>query len=321
MIELPRRLLVGFAIAFSLYFPLAGFLNIDSFANRGWGLAAAILYVAAVIPSICAYPGLTLPRAQAIFNLIAASLVPLFVNQRLSPADAQSFGAWYVGGVGMLLAVTAVREHPLVAWLGMLSLTSQIIIWGSPTIVLQIGLVGSLLFVAAGQGIARGLRLASTELKEYPKQARLSAAASASATASRLERKRLVEGALQDAVPTLKYLVSRQGHLTQDDKKEALMLEAQLRDEIRGRSLIDRRTRAAAKAARLRGVTVAMLDDGGLSDASQVEIVSLRGQIVEALNSVAAGQVTVRAVSGEPWRVTILATRSGVTAPDLWLRL
>ena len=321
MLELPRKLLAGFALAFSLYFPLAGFFQIDNFENRGWGLAALIIYLTAMIPSICLYSHLALPRTQAVFNLVAATLVPLFVNQNLSPESAQTFGAWYVGGIGVLLAVTAVREHPLVAWLGVLSLTSQLIIWGSPTILLKVGLVGSVLYVAAGQGISFGIRSASTQLKEYTSQASASAAASASATATRLERKRLVESALQDAVPTLKYLVSRQGNLTEDDKKEALMLEAQLRDEIRGRNLIDRRTRAAAKAARLRGVTVVLLDDGGLNDASQVELVSLRGKIVEALNSVKAGQVTVRAVSGEPWRVTILATRSGVTAPDLWLRL
>jgi len=321
MLDLPRKILVGFAVAFSLYFPLVGFLNVTDYRQRILGLIAVILYLIAVLTSSTLYKPLEIPRIQGLFNLLVAILVPILVNQRLSPADAQSFGAWYVGALGVLLAITAVRGHPLLAWVGLLSLGIQLSIWGSPAILLQVGFVGAALYVAAGQGIAQGLRSADSQFDTYMRAAQEAAATSARNTATRLERKRLVEAALQEAVPTLKYLVSRRGRLSEHDKKEAWILEAQLRDEIRGRDLVDNAIRLATKSARLRGVTVSLLDDGGLQGCTDKQLSDFRKQIVKALNSIESGQITVRAVRGEAWRVTILATRAGVTAPDLWLRL
>jgi len=321
MLDLPRKILVSFAVAFSMYFPVVGFLNVSDYKHRILGLIAVILYLTAVLTSSTLYKPLEIPRVQALFNLMVSILVPILVNQRLSPADAQSFGAWYVGGLGVLLAITAVRGHPLLSWVGVLSLGLQLIIWGSPAILLEVGFVGATLYVAAGQGIAQGLRTADSQFDAYIQQAEVAEATSSRNTATRLERKRLIEAALQEAVPTLKYLVSRRGRLSEKDKKEAWILEAQLRDEIRGRELVDNSIRLATKAARLRGVTVALLDDGGLQGCTEKQLSHFRKQIVKAVNSVAAGQITIRAVRGEAWRVTILATRPGVTAPDIWLRL
>jgi len=43
-------------------------------------------------------------------------------------------------------------------------------------------------------------------------------------------------------------------------------------------------------------------------------------KVAGAINSVVAGKVVVRSPRGEKWVVTVMATRPGTEAPDLWLK-
>jgi hypothetical protein len=99
-----------------------------------------------------------------------------------------------------------------------------------------------------------------------------------------------------------------------------MQLEARLRDDIRGRDLVNEEVRLATRNARERGVEVVLLDEGGLTNISQIELNNILGKVSGAINSVAAGKIVVRSPRGESWLVTVIATRSGTEAPDLWLK-
>jgi hypothetical protein len=118
----------------------------------------------------------------------------------------------------------------------------------------------------------------------------------------------------------LKTIEAKNGKLTDSEKSEARLLEAALRDEIRGRELINDEVRSAARAARKRGVEVVILDEGGVDQMSPAEKSEILGKVCASINEVEQGRITLRAPVGEAWRVTLVATRPGVAKPDVWLK-
>jgi hypothetical protein len=115
--------------------------------------------------------------------------------------------------------------------------------------------------------------------------------------------------------------VNSKGKLTSEQKSQAALAEVTLRDEIRGRDLISPRLRDAVRAARLRGVEVILLDEGGL-DGQDPDLVSrLLNDVANSVEGVQRGKITIRAVKGEAWLITVLVTDSPSDPPVLWLRL
>ena len=109
--------------------------------------------------------------------------------------------------------------------------------------------------------------------------------------------------------------------LSSHEQVEARLLEAALRDEIRGRDLLNERTRQAIDSARRRGVAVNVLDEGGLAEFSPEAREGLLDQVADALDQVTSGRVTIRSPRDERWQVTIAAFEDASNAPKLWLRL
>lgn len=321
MIYIPRWAVALSALIFASYDTVVGAIWLTQYRNPTVGAVALAIYTVCVVLSIAFYPGERLPKGQAWVNLGAAIVVPILVNSQIDTEVAGTFATWYVGAIGILLTATAVRGYRLVPWLGLANLFIQVVIWGGWGFVMNSGIVGAFLFVAAGQGLSQGIRVTSRSAQEYREQATRLAAESTEATVSRAERQRLITSALQEAVPTLTLIMQRGGKLNASQRAEALRLEAQLRDEIRGRALISPAVRQAASEARQRGVEVLLLDDGGLDGLEPQQVADLQRQVAELLAGVQTGKVTVRTVKGEDWKVTVVATRSGAAAPDLWIKL
>ena len=99
------------------------------------------------------------------------------------------------------------------------------------------------------------------------------------------------------------------------------LLEAQLRDEIRGRGLMNDEIRYAVRAARIRGAEVVILDEGGLEELTFEERDQILAKAAAAISNISSGRVTLRSPKGEAWKMTVVATRPGVATPDLWLKL
>ena len=147
------------------------------------------------------------------------------------------------------------------------------------------------------------------------------AAKSAATSASRFERQSRAQEALRGALPTLRNIVARGGELLENEKIEAVLLEAQLRDEISGGLIIDALVRDAALEARRRGVEVTIRDEGGLDESGFSEVEAFRFEAVNALNRTPSGRVVIRAPKGEKWRMSIVVTQAGSEAPDEFLKL
>ncbi len=82
--------------------------------------------------------------------------------------------------------------------------------------------------------------------------------------------------------------------------------EWRLRDELRAPRLLDDAVRAAVDALRRRGSTVTILDEGGLEELDEHELVRVRGELAEALRATTSPRVFVRSAPNPRIAVTVV---------------
>ncbi len=321
MIRVPRWLVSLIAGLFALFHFCLGLLSLKAYENEANPLLALAIYLVAVVCTTALYGGKALPVAQALLNLSAALLIPLLVNGQLDPAQMSDYTTWYVVGVGTLMAATAVREQIVIAWLGMAGLILQMVIWGGIEALFVSGIIGAILLVAAGNAVSLGLVKASRQVEEFNAEAlKIETDQAASSSTSR-ERETRVAAALASALPTLRLIQAKQGNLSLEEKRASVLLEAALRDEIRGRNLMHASIKKVARKLRSRGVEVVLLDEGGLDHVSEQRRAKLLMQAAEAISQVSEGRVTIRSPQGEAWLITVAAVRPATSTPDIWLKL
>jgi hypothetical protein len=175
--------------------------------------------------------------------------------------------------------------------------------------------------IVTGHAVSLGVARAVKNAQDLNRKAALTAIETASIEAAGEVRSRLLDKTLRTALPALNLIAALGGNLTDSQKREALLLEAALRDEIRGEALLNDSMRFAIKAARERGVEVLVLDEGGLEGLGLEEREQLLTRASASFSSVNAGRLTLRSPQGEDWRITVAAVRPGTSAPDLWLKL
>jgi hypothetical protein len=321
MMRIPRWLVAITSLAFAYYYVWVGAIWAAQYDQPLVGVIMLISYFILVTLTMGAYRGLRIPRTQALANVAASLILPLLSGYQLSTTFEGTFATWYIGALGVLLAATAVRGQRAMAWIGLALLLAHVVIWGGLEFITTSGFIGAFLFVAAGIGFSTGLEVAAQRGIEFGLLAGETAAKTAEISVARAERQRLVAETLRGTLPILQKIVNSGGRLSDAERQESLWLEASLRDQIRGRDLMDARVRMATLQARQRGVSVLLLDDGGLEGVDQLVVSRLRSNIADEIEKVSSGKITVRAVKGERHLVTIVATRPGELAPDVWIKL
>lgn len=320
MIRIPRWLVGVLGILFASFHAVLGFSTLGEARDKNIALFALIIYLASIYATILLYKGVRLPLSQAILNLAAAALIPILVNTYLEPAEMSSYSTWYVLGIATLMSATAIRQQRIIAWAGTAILVIQVITWAGIQGGIHTGLLGAVMLVFAGHAISVGLARAYKETMEFNQQAlEIELQQTANAVAGEVRRSRL-ENALIGAMPMLETIRDQRGQLDETQKFEAKLLEASLRDEIRGRELLNAQVRTAVRNARKRGIEVILLDEGGLQSIGQSKKQEILKKVAEAIDGVSQGRVTLRAPEGESWCVTLFATRPGVATPDVWLK-
>jgi hypothetical protein len=320
MIRVPRWLVSTLSALFSVFHAVLGYAALSEYDIPTQGAVAVTLYLLAVTATSVFYRGLKLPISQALINLAVSIFVPYLINLNLDPLQASTHSTWYVIGIATLLAGTAVRQQVVVAWIGIGILVFQQVVWAGFLVGWQTGLAGALMLVFAGHAISKGIENAAAAALSYAQQTLENETQLVTSKTASAERKKRLDFALAGALPMLKTIETNDGRLSTAEKKEARLLEASLRDEIRGRELMNEDVRAAARQARERGVEVVILDEGGLDQISANEKSEILRKVCKAISDVEVGRVTLRAPVGETWRVTLVATRSGVAKPDVWLK-
>ncbi|AXA97315.1 hypothetical protein [Microbacterium sp. PM5] len=263
-----------------------------------------------------------LPAWAAVLALAAAVLVPNATWLAVQ-ADARSadVGTWSLGAIGALLTIVMVRRRPWIAWSGVVVLAAEAAFWIGPAAALALGVVGAVLWVGVAQLLTWLVDRAARDTAELTALQRAASEWLASQEGMRRERRTQVQRALALAGPVLTRTIEAAGRLSEDERRAARIAEEALRDELRGSALLDAEVRAALAAARERGTTVSVLDEGGLDGLSPAERAAVRSRLAAVLAEADSDRVYVRAATHEDVAVTVVgrsAADDGEDEVDLW---
>jgi two-component sensor histidine kinase len=171
---------------------------------------------------------------------------------------------WYTCGILAGAVIVWTTGHPGPPIVALAFQIAQLTFWAGPTGAIRLGLAAEIVIVIAGLMMRRAIR-------------RISAAADISADtqhtltlqqtkldAFHLERRDRLHHTRATAAPMLHHIIKQRGLLNQVSRTECRVLEQALRDEIRGRHLLNPAMRDVISTHRRRGAYVQVLDDGGL---------------------------------------------------------
>lgn len=294
MITAPRAVYLTLGALFSVYHVL---LATFSYTDRGssWTDAIAIgLYAAVSVPSLWPRGDRRLPLWLALADLAVAAALPLLVTARLDAGEQNGYGTWYVAAVGTLMTVVCARDHAIIAWLGIGFLTVHTLVWAGPAALPALGVVGSIAWVGITTLMVRELARAGREVHALSSAERAAAAWRAAEEAHLYERTARLGQTRSMAVSMLRRIVESGGELSEDEKRECRYLEAAVRDEIRGRRLLNDAVRSRIISARRRGTVVSVLDDGGLDHTDGDELAVILDDLARVLTDADAQRLVVR---------------------------
>jgi hypothetical protein len=321
VIQLSRAAISIFALAFGMYHGVLGLLNFSHYEHPLYAVVAIGVYFLGLIVAVFDQPGLRLKDSKAVFSFVIALAIPLLMAASVSGSHRDNHSTWYVAGVATLMAVIALRQHKVLAWSGVILMSTQVLLWGGIGLLFSAGIFGALMLVTAAHSASVTLASSAKAAEDFREQALITSAATAAKTAARNERQLRVEQALGTALPILNKIERQAGNLSPEDREQALALEAILRDQIRGRHFDSPRLLSEISAARARGVEVQVLDDGGLDQLSEQQRDKLLAEVAKHVSTVFEGRLVLRSVADETWAVSVTATRPGSDSPDLFVRL
>lgn len=269
-------------------------------------VAAAVILGAGVCLLIT--PGDPLPVRYAVTFAAAGPLGTALALAQLPVPMVNTTQIWFLGASSAYLNFLCVRGAALWAWLAMLAEIAACMVWTASTG--QGALTGAgfsfinLTPLLMATFFANVIRPTAHSILSLRRQETDRAAAEAAALAMQRERDARVARLDLAARPLLEIVASGR-RLTFAEQEECRLVEAELRDEMVGRLMVDEAVSSAARSARGRGVRVVLDDGGGLDDASEAVRQTVRAVLHDALDYAMAGEVTARVLP--PGRSSVAA--------------
>ncbi|HXD61875.1 MAG TPA: hypothetical protein VN619_08120 [Lacisediminihabitans sp.] len=313
IISVPRYLIVGLAAVFSAYHVLLGVVSLSVPRHPGPYVAALLLYAIATVASLWPSKRARMPIWMASFNTAVAVSVPLLVTSQLSDPIGDNYASWYVAAVGTLMVITSTRRRHVFAWIGVGALALQTIAWAGFGALTALGVVGSVSWVAISHVLSRSLAKAGRDARQYAMAEREAVEWRAAQEAHVSERQFRLGQTSRMALPMLRQIVASGGQLTAGQRRECLYLEGAIRDEIRGRKLLNDRVREQIMIARRKGTVITLLDEGGIDDLPDDELERVHNRLAVAIRDTETGKLIARTVpEGSDTAVTVV----GLSSPD-----
>jgi hypothetical protein len=312
-IGVPRYLIVGMAALFSGYHLVLATYSLTQHIPRSDApiFVAMTLYAIASIASLLPFGPTRMPMWLAGFNLAVVIALPLLVTHELDSDASNGYATWYVAAVGTLMTITSTRRRHTFAWIGAGFLVVQTVVWAGPGALGGIGVVGSVVWVAVSHILSSGMAKASRDAQRFALAEREATDWQAAQEAHVFERQFRLGQTSTMALEMLRVIEDSNGDLTDEQRQECLHLEGAIRDEIRGRKLLNDAVRDQVMIARRRGATVTLLDEGGIDDLSDEDLERVLNRLAAALESTDADKVIARTVpEGSDVAITVVGLRT-----------
>jgi hypothetical protein len=311
-IGVPRYLIVGMAALFSAYHVLLALYTIDIPERPAPIYAAMALYGIATVISLLPFRPIRMPIWMAAFNFATVAAITLLVANELDfgREGGTGYATWYVAASGTLLTITSTRGRHTFAWLGigfMVAHTFTIVGPVGPAGLFSLGIVGSASWVAMSHVLSSGLAKASKDAQRFVLAEQEATDWQAAQDAHVHERQFRLEQTGTMALAMLGRIKETNGDLSAAERRECLNLEGAIRDEIRGRKLLNDAVREQVMIARRRGATVTLLDEGGIDDLADIDLDRVLNRLALAIQSTSADKVIARTVpEGSDVAVTVV---------------
>ncbi|GEE00722.1 hypothetical protein nbrc107696_11680 [Gordonia spumicola] len=279
------------------------------FELAGWALVsiAAVGVITAV--------GDPLPLGWTAFMTAAGPGATLLVLSTL-PATPGALQLWPLSASTAVATYMCVRGRTLCGWASMILAIAVTMVWASVSgqgagYGFTVSLINLAPLVMA-TFFAWTIRPAARDIFLLRLQGTQRAAAEAAHRAVLDERDRQLVGLDTLARPLLERLTDPSA-LSDEERRACGLLEAQLRDSLRARSLAVPVVTEAARSARGRGVDVMLLDDHGLDNAPADTVDRIVGTVAESLDSTESGTLTIRILPpGREWLMTVVQSAGDV---------
>lgn len=326
-VRIPRPLIVAIAGLFSTYLiVLAVYSLIAPAGGKPYTDPPELVYAGIGIYAFATLavliPGkrLMMPIWLAAFAVAIAVILPMLLTLGLDAnrPDGNGYATWYVAAVGTLMTVTAVRGRPGFAWFGIGFLVLQTILWAGPGALASIGVIGSASWVGVAHLLTHALAKAVRDSRRFAIAERGATEWQAAQEAHLNERQFRLGQTTVMAMPMLRTIQQSGGDLTAAQRAECLHLEGAIRDEIRGRRLLNDAVREQVMLARRRGTTVTLLDEGGIDDLEGDDLERVLDALADALRRTNADKVIARTVpEGSNVAVTVVGLKSSDPSASL----
>ena len=292
----PRIIVVCIFVLYALVTLLE--MRAGSYRRLAPVIAGLLAMVLAALALLKRWPAHRMPAREAALVAAAAGGANVLVLFQIDSAGWPGYTSWCIGAGTTLCCGLIARERPRQAWAGLILIIVVIGVWTlstgrNPIIILTLG-AGQLFplviwYLTARLSVDITARTAASEaagaeIAAQRRAHRESEALMRQAMASVRRRIEPLLTAIADGAP-----------ITASMRARARMLEAELRDERRAPFFTGTRVIESARAARIRGIDVILLDDrgtsGGLTDDAQKTIIN---QAIRALDDARKGQVVIR---------------------------
>lgn len=316
--RLPGRVVVAGIVGFVLVIGALGAVSIGDVRSPTLYVVALLLGLVSVVAVLLPWPA----RAQtwAAVGVVVAVVGLGVAVVYVLPPGRPGYALWYPGFVWIPLSGLALRGRPWLALLGAALSDATTVGWAylSPDVALADGVyrvVSPSAVVVVAVGVHLLLRQYGEEVQRAHAEQLEAARLSAGARAAEEERRARLAEVEQIAAPVLLRLRDG-GGVDERLSTECRLLEAALRDGIRGRHLVDPAVRETLFAARSRGVEVTLLDDSGTEAGSDPPSIAgvVRRCTVALVENLERGTVTVRLPGPEEATIVVISPDAGAVA-------
>ncbi|MCU1413836.1 MAG: putative rane protein [Microbacteriaceae bacterium] len=311
MISVPRYLIVGLAAVFSAYHVLLATVSLWVPADKGPYIAAMALFAIATAISLWPSKKARMPVWMAAFDVAIALVVPLLVTSVVHKVPPDSYAAWHTAAIGTLMVIVSTRRRQWFAWVGIGILIIETVVWSGFAGLVTYGVIGSTVWVAIAFALSLSLASADRDARQYALAEREAVEWRAAQEAHVSERQFRLGQTSRMALPMLRQIVASNGELSEGQRLECIYLEGAIRDEIRGRKLLNDRVREQIMIARRKGTIVTLLDEGGLDDLDDDDLERVLNRLAEAIRDTETQKLIVRTVpEGSDTAITVVGLSS-----------
>lgn len=240
--------------------------------------------------------------------IVATGPLAVLATRLAVPDHPVHHTSWILMAYSYVLALLGIRGRVGAAWAGLVAAAAAFAAAGAGWSAAIDGSAVTAGTVSAVTGFALYMRPTLRSFHHARAEVARNAGAEARTAAHDGERRRQLAYLDRTARPMLELLATGQP-LGEAERQECALLEAQLRDRLRAPGFATADMARAARRARQRGVTLTLLDDGGLRVVPDAVRARVLDTAVAALDETPAGRITVRALPpGRPLLATIVVT-------------